>query len=379
MIETASVWQVNQLHPETVAVSAGRPHEPGAPLTTPIVLTAPYRHREDVNRYSRQAGTDTTQAFESAVGALEGGTALAFASGMAAVSAVVEGRPAGGVAVVPDSGYSGALTLFDEQQRLGRMTIRAVDITDTDAVRAALPGADLLWLESVTNPLMGVADLPPLVSAAHVAGALVCVDATFSTPLLVRPLEHGADIVMHSATKFLSGHSDVLMGVLVTREPILGAELRARRDLTGAVPGALESYLALRGLRTVALRMERAQANALELARRLAAHPRVTRVRYPGLADDPGHERAARLYDGFGAMLAFELAGTAADAERVCAAVRVITHATSLGGVESLIERRARHPADAAHGAPPTLLRLSVGIEHVEDLWADLAQALPVQ
>lgn len=367
---------MNTLHPETLAVSAGRPHEPGAPLTNPIVLTGPYRHSDDGNSYSRQAGTETTRAFEAAVGALEGGTALAFASGMAAVSAVVEGRRAGGVAVVPDSGYSGSLTLFDEQQRLGRMTTRAVDITDTDAVRAALPGADLLWLESVTNPLMGVADLPALISAAHDAGAVVCVDATFSTPLLVRPLEYGADIVMHSATKSLSGHSDLLMGVLVTREPGLGAQLRARRDLTGAVPGALECYLALRGLRTVALRMERAQANALEVARRLAAHPRVTRVRYPGLPDDPGHERAARLHDGFGAMLGFEIAGTAEDAERVCAAVRLITHATSLGGVESLIERRARHPTDAAHGAPPTLLRLSVGIEHVEDLWADLAQAL---
>jgi cystathionine gamma-synthase len=193
---------------------------------------------------------------------------------------------------------------------------------------------------------------------------------------VVRPLEHGADIVMHSATKYLSGHSDLLMGVLVTRSPSLGAAVRLRRDLTGAVPGALESYLALRGLRTLAVRLERAQENAGELANRLAAHPAVTRVRYPGLASDPGHELASRLHAGFGAMISFEVAGTADDAEAVCHAVRLISHATSLGGVESLIERRGRHAVDAAHGTPPTLLRLSVGIEHVEDLWSDLDQAL---
>jgi cystathionine gamma-synthase len=181
---------------------------------------------------------------------------------------------------------------------------------------------------------------------------------------------------MHSATKYLAGHSDLLMGVLVTRSPSLGAGLTLRRDLTGAVPGALESYLALRGLRTLAVRLERAQANALDLATRLGAHPSVTRVRFPGLASDPGHELATRLHHGYGAMISFEVAGSADDAERVCQSVRLISHATSLGGVESLIERRARHAIDAAHGTPPTLLRLSVGIEHVEDLWADLAQAL---
>jgi cystathionine gamma-synthase len=152
--------------------------------------------------------------------------------------------------------------------------------------------------------------------------------------------------------------------------------LHDRRTITGAIPGALESYLALRGLRTLALRMERAQANAADLAARLAAHPRVTRVRYPGLASDPGHEVAARVHDGFGAMVSFEVDGSAEDAERVCQALRLITNATSLGGVESVIERRARHPVDAAIGTPENLLRFSVGIEHVEDLWADLDHAL---
>ncbi len=181
---------------------------------------------------------------------------------------------------------------------------------------------------------------------------------------------------MHSATKYLSGHSDLLMGVLVTRTEELGSHLRARRDLTGALPGALESFLALRGLRTLALRFERAQANALILASRLADHPRVATVRYPGLPSDRFFERATRLYDGYGAMISFEIDGSVDDAERVCESVRLITHATSLGGVESLIERRARYAVDAGFGTPPTLLRFSVGIEHVDDLWADLVQAL---
>ena len=204
----------------------------------------------------------------------------------------------------------------------------------------------------------------------------MCVDATFASPLNLRPLELGADVVMHSVTKYLAGHSDLLMGSLTVGSDELYEQLTYRRMLTGAIPGAFECYLALRGIRTVALRMDRAQANAGELARRLAAHPRVARVRYPGLPDDPGHERASRLFDGYGAMLAIELDGSAADADAVCEQVRLITHATSLGSVESLIERRARYAVDAGFGTPANLLRLSVGIEHVDDLWDDLEQAL---
>jgi cystathionine gamma-synthase len=223
---------------------------------------------------------------------------------------------------------------------------------------------------------MAVPDVPALAAAAHAAGALVAVDSTFSTPLNVRPLELGADVVMHSVTKYLSGHSDVIMGALVVRSAEFADELHNRRTRTGAIPGALEAYLATRGLRTLALRWERAQANAVTLAERLAGHPRVSRVRYPGLDSDPGHAIAARDHAGFGAMISFELHGTADDAERLCNAVRLISHATSLGGVESLIERRARHEGDASFGTPETLLRFSVGIEHVEDLWTDLTQAL---
>jgi cystathionine gamma-synthase len=364
------------LRPESIAVAAGRPPRTGgAPLNTPIVLAAPLHHGAEAI-YTRHDGSDTVRSFEAAVGALDGGHAVAFASGMAAVSAITEGLPAGAVAVAPSAAYSGTLWSFGEQQRLGRMTLREVDLTDAAGVIAALDGADLLWLETVTNPLMGVVDVPRLVAAARERGVTTVVDSTFQTPLTFRPLEHGADITLHSATKYLGGHSDLLMGVLVTAAEQRAGELRERRALTGAIPGALECYLALRGVRTLAVRFERAQANAADLAGRLQQHPRVTRVRYPGLADDPGHALAAQQFDGSGAMLAFEIDGAAADAERLCDALRLITHATSLGGVESLIERRARHTMDAEHGTPPTLLRFSVGIEHVEDLWADLEQAL---
>src|SRR6266581_3290046 len=277
---------------------------------------------------------------------------------------------------VPREGYNVTGSIFAAQAKLGRMTVREVDVTDTDEVLAALPGATLVWLESPTNPLLGIADLPVLVDAAHAAGAVVCMDSTFNTPLVLRPLDFGVDVVAHSATKYLAGHSDALIGALVTRDPALDEAMHGRRDMTGAMPGALECFLTLRGLRTLPLRMERAQANALELATRLSKHPAVARVRYPGLPDDPWHERATRLHRGYGAMVSFEVAGTDEDAEQVCHSVELIVHATSLGAVETLIERRARYAVGAAPGTHGTLLRMSVGIEHVDDLWADLSQAL---
>ena len=250
--------------------------------------------------------------------------------------------------------------------------MRRVDSTDTAAVVQAAGGAQLVWLEAITNPLIGVVDVPAIAMAAR--EAVVAVDATFVTPLNFQPLAAGADIAMHSSTKFIAGHSDLTSGVLVTR-PELAAPLRERRTLTGATPGALESYLALRGLRTLAVRFERAQRNAAVLAARLAAHPNVARVRFPGLPDDPFHERAARLHAGFGAVLSFELADAEA-AEAACARIQLITHCTSLGGVETTMERRARYAVDSGYGTPPSLIRLSVGIEHIEDLWADLSAAL---
>jgi cystathionine gamma-synthase len=220
---------------------------------------------------------------------------------------------------------------------------------------------------------MAGADLPALCAAGRAAGALVGVDSTFATPLLQQPLALGADIVVHSATKFIGGHADLLSGLAVARDEALAGRLRRRRGLTGGTPGALEAFLALRGLRTLALRLERSQHNAGELARRLEGHFAVSRVRYPGLVGDPGHARATAQMRGYGAVLSFEVAD-APTADRLCEAVQLIVHATSLGGVESTIERRSKHAGEER--VPAGLLRLSVGCEHVEDLWQDLSAAL---
>jgi cystathionine gamma-synthase len=321
----------------------------------------------------------TWRAFEAALGALEGGDALVLSSGMAAVTAAVSLVPDGGRVVAPSHAYSGTAALLAQAAQRGRLTLGHVDVADNDAVLAALPGADLLWLESPTNPMLEVADLPTLCQAARDAGVLTVVDNTFATPLVQRPLDHGADVVVHSVTKYLSGHSDVLLGAAVTRpdEPgrAISAQLRAHRHLSGSIAGPAEVWLALRGLRTLALRMERAQASAAELARRLQRHPGVALVRHPSLPDDPGHERARRQMRGYGAILSVDVKGGADAAEAVAAATRVWVHATSLGGVESTLERRRRHAAEATT-VPESLLRLSVGIEDVDDLWADLDQAL---
>jgi cystathionine gamma-synthase len=222
--------------------------------------------------------------------------------------------------------------------------------------------------------MMAIADLAALSAGAHGLGLSVVVDNTFATPLLQRPLELGADVVVHSVTKFLAGHSDVVMGAVVVDDSERFEALRVRRSRHGGVPGPLEAFLALRGVRTLAVRLERAQANAAELAPRLAGHEAVARVRYPGLADHPGHDLASRQMDGFGAVLSFEVHGGAPVADAVCAGVGLCVHATSLGGVETLLERRQRWEGE--EDTPPGLVRVSVGIEHVEDIWSDLAAAL---
>jgi cystathionine gamma-synthase len=368
-----------------VAVTAGRPDAgPNAPLNPPLVLTSTYvaspgAHRDGDLGYGRWTNP-TWQAFEATLGALEGGDALLFASGMAAVASVLQQVPDGGRVVVPQHGYNGTLALLGELERRGRLEVTQVPIEDTAAVVAALRdgsgrAADLLWVETPTNPMLEVADLPALVAAGHAVGALVAVDNTFATPLLQRPLEHGADVVVHSVTKYLAGHSDVVLGATVSRDPALTARLHGHRTLHGAVPGASEAWLALRGLRTLHLRVERAGANAAELARRLQGHPAVTRVRHPSLPDDPGHARAAAQMAGFGAIIGIQVAGGADAAERVVAGTRLWVHATSLGGVESTLERRRRHATEPV-GVPQDLVRLSVGVEDVDDLWADLDAAL---
>jgi cystathionine gamma-synthase len=360
----------DELSRATLAVHAGRgARAEGDPLNPPLMPASTFRGE----RYARNEGTPAWEALEEAVGALEGGIAVAFASGMGAIAVVLEELPPGACVVVPHDGYTGTRALLGAREAAGKEEVSRVDVSDTKAVLTACAGADLLILEMPSNPTIAIAELDALCDGAHQAGALVAVDSTLATPLLLRPLEHGADIVIHSATKFIGGHSDLLMGIAVTRDQALAEHLREGRRLLGTTPGALETYLALRGLRTLPVRIERSQATAQVLAERLAEHPEVTRVRYPGLPDDPGHERASRLMDGFGAILSFELAGGAAQADRLCERVQVLTNATSLGGVETLIERRSRYPLELV---PESLLRLSVGLEDVEDLWRDLERAL---
>jgi cystathionine gamma-synthase len=362
------------LRPESLAVSAGRPARTAdAPVNEPIMLTSTFHHGGPL-AYGR-AGSGSTQAFEAAIGALEGGRTVSFASGMAASSALIEGLPVGSVVVLPTSFYNYNRTLLDDQVRLGRLQLRVVDITDTEACVAALDGAALVWLEIPTNPLLSVPDLPALTAAAREHGVRSVVDATLATPLGIRPLEHGADVVLHSATKWIGGHSDLLMGVLSVADDALFNELHARRNLTGAIPGALESFLALRGVRTLSVRLERACANTAVLAGRLAEHPAVTAIHYLGFDSHPQAERVSKLLAHHGAVVSFSLSSIE-QADALCERVRLITHATSLGGVESLIERRGRYPGEAAQGTPAQLVRLSVGIEHAEDLWTDLEQAL---
>jgi len=364
----------SDLDPSTVVVHAGRPERvPNAPVGDSPVFSSTYVAGGD-RGYGR-FGNDAWTALEETLGALEGGRGLTFASGMAAVAAVCDLVPVGGRIVAPQHAYSGVLALLDQHAASGRLRVDKLNIAETDAVIQAVAGADMLWIESPTNPAMEVADIPALAEAGHAADAIVVVDNTFATPLLQQPLQLGADVVMHSATKFISGHSDVILGAVITADDDLWSAIELRRRSLGAIPGPMEAWLALRGLRTLALRLERAQSNAAFLAERLLEHPRVSRVRYPGLPSDPGHQRAAAQMSGFGAILAVELGGDAALAQRVCERTELWLHATSLGGVESLLERRRRWPAEVPT-IPEDLIRLSVGIEHPDDLWADLEQAL---
>jgi cystathionine gamma-synthase len=346
------------LRPATLAVTSGRPaHEPDSPLNAPITMASTYVAGGDVE-YGRY-GNPTWTAFEEALGALEGGRCLAFGSGLAAVSTILDLAGQGTKVVAPRHAYNGSIMQLADLEARGRLTAVLVDIEDTAAVIEACDGAALVWLESPTNPALEVADLPPIIEAAHAAGAYVVVDNTFATPLLQQPLSLGADLVVHSATKFIAGHSDVLLGAVATADDELYDVLKKRRDLVGAVPGTFETWLALRGLRTLHVRLDRAQHNAQELVRRLRNHPAVGEVRYPG----------------FGAIVSVVLAHGAMAADLLTRKTELWVHATSLGGVESTFERRRRWRTEAAT-IPEGLVRMSVGIEDVDDLWDDLALAL---
>ena len=300
---------------------------------------------------------------------------LAYASGLAAVSAVFDLVPGGGVLVIPTASYNGTIALARALSADGKLQLREVDPIDTEATIAAMDGADLFWIESPSNPLLEIAELPTLIAAAHDRGLLVAVDNTFSTPLRQQPLRVGADVVVHSATKFIAGHSDVILGLTVTKDPELRKTLHARRSLRGGIPGQFEAWLTLRGLRTLALRLDRSEESAGILARRLLDHKDITRVRYPGLPSDPNHQRAKDQLSGFGAIISIELEGGPQRADRFVEALELIVPATSLGGVESLAERRRRHPSEPDR-VPESLVRLSIGIEDVDDVWEDITQAL---
>jgi cystathionine gamma-synthase len=363
----------SDIRPESWLVTGGRPSEPGAPLNVPLIPASNFiigAGRE----YSRDDGTPTWEALEEVIGGLEQGKAVAFASGMAAIAAVFDQLPVGSVVVLPDDCYQGVAGLVAAGAQRNRWSVQRLAVDDTSGWIRACADADLIWLESPSNPLVTVADLEAVCAAPRKAGTIVAVDNTFATPLNQRPLDFGATVSLQSATKFIGGHSDLLGGLATTKDDALWHALKKSRELTGATPGTLEAYLALRGVRTLAVRLERAQQTAMQLSQKLEAHPAVTRVRYPGLPSNPTHEVAKRVLKGFGTIISFELTGGAAFADNVCRNVKLIRHATSLGAVESTMERRAAIPGQ--EHIPPSLLRLSVGIEHADDLWADIESAL---
>lgn len=363
---------MKNIDPKSWLVCGGRPEQAGDPLNTPLVPASNFLlggHRI----YTRDTGAPGWEALEMVVGGLEGGQALAFSSGMAAAAAVFDLLDSGADIALPDDCYHGVSELARSGEAKGAWTVRRIPVDDTTAWQAALVECDLAWLESPSNPLLTVADLHAICHAPQKPGGLLVVDNTFATPLNQKPLELGADISLHSATKFIGGHSDLLCGILATRDESLLARLRNARTVNGATPGALEAFLALRGLRTLALRLEAGQASAARLANWLEPHPAVERVRYPGLATHPTHGTAAAQLGGFGTMISFDVQGGAEAADEVCRSVEVIRHATSLGSVESTMERRAAVPGQ--EHLPPGLLRLSVGIESCSDLQNDLEQA----
>jgi len=360
--------------PETIAITAGRPEVgPDSLLNQPISLNSTFVAGGAIG-YGRY-GNETWTALEVAIAALEGGKTLTYSSGMAAVTAVFSTLPVGAKVVASNQGYSGVMTLLGNLSAAKKLNPKFVSIADTAEVIAELDGADLLWIESPTNPSLDVADMPTLIKEAKSRGITVAVDNTFATALTQQPLLMGADIVMNSVTKYLAGHSDVVLGSLSTNNPELFKVVEDARKFNGSIPGPFEAWLALRGIRTFPLRFQRASENALEIAKRLSAHPLVTRVRYPGLPTDPQHAKAKAFMKGFGAIVSFEFDGDAAATDKVCESSKIVTFATSLGGVESLWERRRRWPIESA-SVPESLIRLSLGCEDVEDLWADIDAAL---
>jgi cystathionine gamma-synthase len=384
---------------ETLAIHAGQEADPATGAVVPPIYqvstykqdgvgmprgggTGPGRWIEGYE-YSRTANP-TRGALEECLAALEGGVrAFAFASGMAAEDCLLRTvcRPSDHV-LIPHDAYGGTFRLIDKVFQAWGVTYRPVPVSDPAAVRSALQDqpARVVWLETPTNPLLSVADISALADIAHEAGALLVVDNTFASPYLQQPLALGADVVVHSTTKYLGGHSDVVGGALVLADADLAAKIAFAQNATGGAGGPFDAWLTLRGIRTLGVRMDRHCQNAERVADMLSAHPRVTEVFYPGLASHPGHEVAAKQMRGFGGIVSFRSAGGEAEAVALCGRTRLFTLGESLGGVESLIEHPGRMTHASAAGSalevPSDLVRLSVGIETCEDLLEDLRSAL---
>jgi len=374
---------------ETLAIHAGQEPDPqtGA-VVPPIYQVSTYKQDgvgglRDGYEYSRTANP-TRHALEECLAALEGGPrALAFASGMAAEDCLLRAVCApGDHVIIPDDAYGGTYRLMARVLAEWGVSYRPVPISDIAAVADALAErpARVLWAETPTNPLLAIADISALADVAHQAGALLVVDNTFASPYLQQPLALGADAVVHSTTKYLGGHSDVLGGAVVVTDPALGERLAFLQNTTGGVAGPFDAWLTLRGVKTLAVRMDQHSRNAARIADMLTSHPAVTRVHYPGLPSHPGHEVAAKQMRDFGGMVSFRVRGGEAAAVAACGRTRLFTLGESLGGVESLVEHPARMTHASAAGSPlevpGDLIRLSVGIETGADLVEDLRQAL---
>ena len=378
---------------DTRAIHSGQEPDPltGA-VVTPIYQVSTYA-QDGVGglrggyEYSR-SGNPTRTALQECLSELEapgieGASAMAFASGLAAEDTLIRTvcRP-GDHAVIPDDAYGGTYRIFARVAAPWGLEHTPAAVTDPEAVATAIiPGrTKLVWIETPTNPLLNIADIAALADVAHAAGALLVVDNTFASPYLQQPLLLGADAVVHSTTKYLGGHSDVVGGAIVVKDAELGAQIAYNQNAMGAVPGPFDSWLVLRGIKTLGVRMDRHSSNARSVADFLSAHPKVSLVRWPGLASHPGHDVAARQMSDFGGMISFHVAAGEQAAVDLCGRTRVFTLGESLGGVESLIEHPARMTHASAAGSPlevpGDLVRLSVGIETVDDLIADLDAAL---
>ena len=374
-----------KLRAETIAAHALRAIEPATgAVVPPIYLASTYARNENYEKrmpddYQR-AGNPTLYQAEALVAALEEGAGcLLYPSGMAAIAGVVESVPMGGHVVAPVNMYYGVRVWLKSLADKGRIALSLIDMTDTDALRAALrPGkTDLVWIETPSNPMWDVIDIAATAAIAHEAGAILGVDATATAAVTTRPLTLGADIVFHSVTKYLNGHSDVLAGALIAREANeRWTQIQTARTRTGAPLAPFECWLLMRGLRTLFVRFREASANAKAIARHFSSHPKVERVLYPGLATHPGYEIARRqMTDGFGGMMSFLLRTDFEGAKRFCTLMKVVTPATSLGGPESLAEHRKLIEGPDSP-VPDNLVRFSIGIENVNDLIADISQAL---